>query len=125
MTYTVQDLFDITLGLMNDQKANSSSYSEFILPVVNTILSECLVQENNLRLLNNQEVLTEAPVMVNFSDVIPYHDELVRNVLPYGVGMFLFLGDDENVKATFFSTKYDENKSKYSPAVYVEVEAVY
>lgn len=125
MTYTVQDLFDITLGLMNDQKANSSSYSEFILPVVNTILSECLVQENNLRLLNNQEVLTEAPVMVNFSDVIPYHDELVRNVLPYGVGMFLFLGDDENVKATFFSTKYDENKSKYSPAVYVEVEAMY
>lgn len=125
MTYTVQDLFDITLGLMNDQKANSSSYSEFILPVVNTILSECLVQENNLRLLNNQEVLTEAPVMVNFSDAIPYHDELVRNVLPYGVGMFLFLGDDENVKATFFSTKYDENKSKYSPAVYVEVEAVY
>lgn len=125
MTYTVQDLFDITLGLMNDQKANSSSYSEFILPVVNTILSECLVQENNLRLLNSQEVLTEAPVMVNFSDVIPYHDELVRNVLPYGVGMFLFLGDDENVKATFFSTKYDENKSKYSPAVYVEVEAMY
>lgn len=125
MTYTVQDLFDITLGLMNDQKANSSSYSEFILPVVNTILSECLVQENNLRLLNSQEVLTEAPVMVNFSDVIPYHDELVRNVLPYGVGMFLFLGDDENVKATFFSTKYDENKSRYSPAVYVEVEAVY
>lgn len=125
MTYTVQDLFDITLGLMNDQKANSSSYSEFILPVTNTILSECLVQENNLRLLNKQEVLTEAPVMVNFSDVIPYHDELVRNVLPYGVGMFLFLGDDENVKATFFSTKYDENKSKYSPAVYVEVEAMY
>lgn len=125
MTYTVQDLFDVTLGLMNDQKANSGSYQEFIIPITNTILSECLVQENNLRLLNGAEVLTEAPVMSAFTDVIPYHEELIRNVLPYGLGMFLFLGDDENVKATFFSTKYDENKNKYSPAVYVEVEAVY
>lgn len=125
MEFTAQDVVDITLGLMNDQKANSGGYSEFYLPILNTVLSECRELENVFRYRDGMEELEDAPYLESLTDVIPYHAELVRNVLPYGLGMFLFLGDDENVKATFFSTKYDENKNKYTPAVYVETEDVY
>ena len=125
MAYTAQQLFNITLGLMSESANNSPSFKEHYLPMLNTVLSECLSRENSLRYRDGMEELTEAPYISTMEDIIPYHEELVRNVLPYGVGMFLFLGDDELERATFFSTKYDENKDKYSPAVYVETEDVY
>jgi hypothetical protein len=103
----------------------STDYKRNYLPILNTILSECLSRENSLRYRDGMEELTEAPNIQGMEETVPYHEELVRNVLPYGVGMFFFLGDDELERATFFSTKYDENKDKYTPAVYVEVVDVY
>ncbi|MBP3342306.1 MAG: hypothetical protein J6K99_07250 [Peptococcaceae bacterium] len=125
MECTVQQLFNITIGVMGDQISNSTGYKENFLPILNTVLSECLDNENALRQRDGLEELTEAPYMEAWDTVIPYHTELVRNVLPYGIGMFLFLGDDENVKATFFSSKYDEHRNKFTPALYVETEAVF
>lgn len=125
MEFTAQMLFDVTIGLMNDQKSNASGYTEYFLPILNTVLSECLPQENALRYQEGGEELSQAPHLESMDEKIPYHEEIVRNILPYGVGMFLFLGDDENVKATFFSSKYEENKTKYSAAIYVETEDLY
>ncbi len=125
MKFTAQMLFDITIGLMNDQKSNSSGYSEYFLPILNTVLSECLPHENTLRYRDGMEELSQAPYIESMSKEIPYHEEMVRNILPYGIGMFLFLGDDENVKATFFSSKYEENKTRYTAAIYVETEDAY
>jgi hypothetical protein len=125
MAYTAQQVFDITLGLMIETGTSSTDYKRNYLPILNTILSECLSRENSLRYRDGMEELTEAPNIQGMEETVPYHEELVRNVLPYGVGMFFFLGDDELERATFFSTKYDENKDKYTPAVYVEVVDVY
>jgi hypothetical protein len=125
MAYTAQQVFDITLGLMIETGTSSTDYKRNYLPILNTILSECLSRENSLRYRDVMEELTEAPNIQGMEETVPYHEELVRNVLPYGVGMFFFLGDDELERATFFSTKYDENKDKYTPAVYVEVVDVY
>lgn len=125
MAYTAQQVFDITLGLMIETGTSSTDYKRNYLPILNTILSECLSRENSLRYRDGMEELAEAPNIQGMEETVPYHEELVRNVLPYGVGMFFFLGDDELERATFFSTKYDENKDKYTPAVYVEVVDVY
>lgn len=125
MKFTVQTLFDLTIGVMGDQKSNSEGYKENFIPMMNTILSECLDNENALRQYDNTEELLEAPYLTEWQAIIPYHAELIRNVLPWGIGMLLHLADDENVKATFFSTKYDDGKSKFTPAVYVETRDVY
>lgn len=122
MEFTCQQLFDITIGLMNEQQANSSSYTEFVLPVVNTVLSELLNDENALRQRDGEDKLEEAPYLTNMNDKIPYHTEMVRNVMPFGLGLYLYLGDGELEKATYFSTKYDENRRKYSAALYVDIE---
>lgn len=125
MEFTVQMLFDLTIGIMGDQKSNSEGYKENFIPMMNTVLSECLEDENSLRVRDGMEELTEAPNLTEWAAVVPYHAELIRNVLPYGIGMFLHLADDENVKATFFSSKYDDNRNKFTPALYVETEAVF
>lgn len=125
MEFTVQDLFDLTIGIMGDQKSNSAGYKENFIPMMNTVLSECLENENSLRVRDGLEELTEAPNLTEWDTVIPYRAELIRNVLPWGIGMLLHLADDENVKATFFSSKYDDNKNKFTPALYVETEAVF
>ena len=125
MEFTVQMLFDLTIGIMGDQKSNSEGSKENFIPMMNTVLSECLEDENSLRVRDGMEELTEAPNLTEWAAVVPYHAELIRNVLPYGIGMFLHLADDENVKATFFSSKYDDNRNKFTPALYVETEAVF
>lgn len=125
MEFTVQMLFDLTIGIMGDQKSNSAGYKENFIPMMNTVLSECLENENALRERDGMEELTEAPHLTEWDAVVPYRAELIRNVLPYGIGMFLHLADDENVKATFFSSKYDEHRKKFTPALYVETEEVY
>lgn len=125
MQFTCQMLFDITIGLMNEQRQNSISYSEFILPVINTVLSELLEDENAFRKMEGTDTLDEAPYMTDLNDIIPYHRELIQNVMPFGVGLYLYLGDDEMTKATYFSTKYDENRRKYAVAIYVDTSEVF
>ena len=125
MEFTVQNLFDLTIGVMGEQKSNSSSYNEIFFPIMNTILSECMENENALRQRDGMDLLTEAPYLKTMEDAVPYHTELIRNVLPYGIGMLLAMADEENVKATFCSSKYDEQRNKFTPALYVEVEAVF
>lgn len=125
MAYTAQKVFDITLGLMNESANNSPSFKTYFLPTLNTVLGEILEQENLLRYRDGMEELKTAPFIEDMEDEIPYHDELIRNVIPWGVGMILWLGDDELERATFFSTKYDENRTNTASAVYVEVEDCY
>ena len=125
MAYTAQQIFNMTIGLMNEDINNSPSFKTFFIPTLNTILGETLEQENILRYRDGVEELTAAPFIENMEDEIPYHEELLRNVVPWGVGMVLWLGDDELERATFFSTKYDENKNDTSSAVYVETGDVY
>lgn len=125
MAYTAQQVFNMTIGLMNEDINNSPSFKTFFIPTLNTILGETLEQENILRYRDGVEELTAAPFIENMEDEIPYHEELLRNVVPWGVGMVLWLGDDELERATFFSTKYDENRTNTSSAVYVETGDVY
>lgn len=122
MAYTAQDVFNITLGIMNDDSNNSPSFRTYFLPTLNTILGETLEHENFLRHRDGMEKLTAAPYIGDMGAEVPYREELIRTVIPYGIGMILFLGDDEMERATFFSTKYDENKNNASVAVYVETE---
>ena len=125
MAYTAQQVFNMTIGLMNEDINNSPSFKTFFIPTLNTILGETLEQENILRYREGVEELTAAPFLENMDDEFPYHEELLRNVVPWGVGMVLWLGDDELERATFFSTKYDENRTNTSSAVYVETGDVY
>ena len=125
MAYTAQDVFDLTIGLMNDDANNSPSFKTFFLPTLNTILGETLEQENNLRSRDGMEELKTAPFLTDMKEEVPSPEELIRTVIPYGVGMILFLGDDEMERATFFSTKYGENKDNASVAIYVGTEDVF
>lgn len=125
MEFKVQQLFDLTIGILGEQKSNSAGYVENFYPIMNTILSECLEYENALRQRDGMDELTEAPFLNAMDSTIPYHAELIRNVLPYGIGVLLALADEENVKATYCSSKYDEHRSKFTPALYVETGDVY
>lgn len=123
--FTGQDIFDLTLGVMNEMRSNSGGYREFFLPILNAVLNECLPVENGLRLRDGREELTVAPFLHSLEERVDYHRDLIQNVIPYGVGTLLFLGDDENVKATYFSSRYDENRQRFGAVTYVETEDVY
>ena len=56
MEFTVQMLFDLTIGIIGDQKSNSDGYKENFIPMMNTVLSECLEHENALRERDSMEI---------------------------------------------------------------------
>lgn len=124
--FTAQDIFQHTIALMNEMQSNSSGYKEFYLGILNQVLAECLELENGLRVQEGLAPYKEAPYLESMDEQVPYHQQLILNVLPYGVGTLLFLGDDENPKATYFSSKYNENKMKYGVVTYeLVIEDVY
>lgn len=125
MVFTAQMIFDITMSLMSETKANSSAYLPYFLNILNSVLQECLPAENGIRESEEEELLEASPFLVSLEEEIPYHQVMLLNVVPYGVAVLLAMGDDQNEKATYFSTKYVENMQQYGSVQFIEVVDVY
>ena len=122
---TANQLYRTTLAIMSENESNASSYTEFVIPNINVLLSELFDTENSLRVAEGQPILTEIPQVAQLTDVLPYNEQLCRTVMPYGLAVYLSLGDDEYSKAGFYDSRYQTSKLKYSRANYVAVEDHY
>ena len=122
---TANQLYRTTLAIMSENESNASSYTEFVIPNINVLLSELYDTENSLRASNGEVLLTEIPEITQLTDVLPYNEQLCRTVMPYGLAVYLSLGDDEYSKAGFYDSRYQTSKLKYSRANYVDVSDYY
>lgn len=122
---TANQLYRTTLAIMSENESNASSYTEFVIPNINVLLSELFDTENSLRATNGDVLLIEIPEIITLTDVIPYNEQICRTVMPYGLATYLALGDDEYSKAGFYDSRYQTSKLKYSRANYVAIEDHY
>ena len=58
---TANQLYRTTLAIMSENESNASSYTEFVIPNINVLLSELFDTENSLRAAEGQPILTEIP----------------------------------------------------------------
>lgn len=103
---TVQELFNLTVGIMGVTPANATSYIETVLPQVNTLLAQTFNLENNNREYSGVSVLTSIPTVSSLSDTLTYQENIVRKVLVWGLAQLLALSDDDVVKAGFFENRF-------------------
>lgn len=118
---TAQQLFDLTVGIMGITPANASSYSDVIIPQMNTILAETFTLENNYRAFLGISLLTTIPTVTALTDTLTYQDSILRNVVTYGIAQMLSVSDDEYARANYFGDKYETGKRMEKKAVSVDI----
>ena len=95
---TANQLYRTTLAIMSENESNASSYTEFLIPNINLLLSELFDAENSLRATSGADILADIPEIMSMTDELPYQEQLCRTVMPYGLATYLALGDDEYTK---------------------------
>lgn len=119
---TAQQLFDLTVGLMGITPSNATSYTDVIIPQMNTILAENFNLENLNREYKSLTVLTAIPTVTALSDTLTYQDGILRNVIAYGIAQLLSVSDGEFAMANFFSDKYEQGKQKEKKLFATEIK---
>ena len=122
---TAQQLFDLTVGIMGITPANASSYNDTIIPQINAVLAMSFKLENNNRQFAGLTELTVIPTVSALSDTLTYQDNIIRNVLVYGVAQLLSLSDDDTIKAGFFENRFFEGMKNEKKLISQEIKDYY
>lgn len=119
------ELFNYTVGIAGVEANNAQNFLPTYLPQLNIVLAETFNLENNNRLYKGLSVLDAIPFMTALTDTIPYQDNIVRNVLPFGVLTYLQLADDEVLKTGFYQSRYADNLRLEGKLIRVDIEDYY
>lgn len=123
---TAQEIFmNLVLPLMGERKETAESYTEQFLPVLNIITVDCFDINNGLRIKRDKEILTEPPMYLSMQDEITYEDDLIRNVMTYGIASRLTIDDGEPNKTGFLEQNYATRYNLLTAANYEPILDVY
>ena len=81
---TVREVYVLGAALIGDREYDDADERDFSPPYMTIMLQESLNCENSMRERDGQELLAAAPIL-GLDDEIPYHDDLVRAAIPYGL----------------------------------------
>lgn len=119
---TAQELFTLTAGLMGITQNNALNYGDTILFQMNTILSQTFQLENNNREFLGLTKLTSIPTVSSLSDTLTYQDNVLRNVVVFGLAQLMSLSDDDVLKANFFEGRFIDAIKTESKAIKTDIE---
>ena len=124
---TAQNVFDIALGLMDEQGGTGAEskdirdYKQRTLPVLTALRGELYHYSDTYKRTGAGRPI--CPEILDFVTPIGLDDFLAQSVLPYGLAAQLLL--DENPGAAgFFQQRYQELMLRYGAAVAAEPEAI-
>jgi hypothetical protein len=109
---TAQELYDQIVLNMGIAPADAGAYDTIILGQINAILAQTFSLENNNRAFKGLTELTVIPTISALSDVLTYQDNVLRNVVSWGVSQLLALTGEEYTKASAYSQIYNDNYAK-------------
>ena len=82
---TVRDIYILGAAMVGDRENDGRDERDFSVPYMNILLQEAFNCENSMRERDGQSLLLTAPIISSIDDEVPYHDELVRAAMPYGL----------------------------------------
>lgn len=101
----LNDLYSRTKAVMFE-KSTSTTYDGNIIEAANLIIAETFTENNMCRIFYGKKPLTDIPLMTSLESDVPYEEELLREVLPYGIAALLLIDDDLS-KHALYANKYD------------------
>jgi hypothetical protein len=122
---TVQQLFNLTIGMMGMDSSNATTYEGPFIPQLNVILAQTFMLENNVRTKKALDLLTAYPTMDGMTNDLTYQDELLLRVVPWGVAQLMSLTDDDYVKAGFYGARFADEYNRASQLIATVVTDYY
>lgn len=125
---TGQELFAHVVGIMGESMENATSYEAAIIPQINAILAKTFKLENNNREYKNLTletplpILTTVPVIDSLTDTIDYQENVLYNVVAYGIARFMALSDKDTTSAGFYETAFADGMNSESKLIPSEIE---
>lgn len=94
---TPLEAYEIALSYDNTTRDQDDSLKVHAVNWTNTFLHSVFLNENAIRKFHNETEFTFIPVLEDMEDVIPYHDELIREALPMYIASQIAFSDGNNV----------------------------
>ena len=99
-------------------------YADGMVSITNNLIVELWGINNAARKKNLKPKFTEYPVITTMEDILPFEYEVIFGVFVYGLGYWLFMQDEEYLKANAMLAQFNAMKSKFAPALYTKVESI-
>ena len=122
---TAENLFDLIVGTMGLMPSNASTYRETYIPTLNTILSQTLGLENVNREYKGLTLLEESQKVTSLSDELTYQDNVLRNVVAFGVAQLFALSDDDTLRSGFFEQRYADGMNQEDKTIMGDIKDWY
>lgn len=119
---TMYELYKKALNVMFE-KPTSKVYDSYYKDHINLLLANVFDINNTIRISKQKEPLETIPVLSKDTDEIPYEDQVVNEILPWGLAAQFSIDDDLN-KYQIFNTNFLNACFKYERAIVCEIEDV-
>ena len=122
---TVRECYEQAVSLIPEKPEENIEMQKFAVTWCNILLAETLCHENILRKGKNLPEIRKVPQVENENDEIPFDDEMVRRVFPYGMARFVFRENDDISASHEFYQLYVSALSEAVPVFAEEIEDFY
>ena len=122
---TVKECYEQAVSLIPEKPEENLEMKKFAVTWCNILLAETLCHENILRKEKGIPKLAKVPQVEFEEDEIPFDDELVRRVFPYGMARFVFRENDDISGSHEFYQLYVNALLETVPVFAEEIEDVY
>ena len=122
---TVKECYEQAVSLIPEKPEENLEMKKFAVTWCNILLAETLCHENILRKGKNLPEIGKVPQVGSENDEIPFDDEMVRKVFPYGMARFVFRENDDISGSHEFYQLYVNALSEAVPVFAEEIEDVY
>ena len=122
---TVKECYEQAVSLIPEKPEENVEMQKFAVIWCNILLAETICHENILRKGKNLPEIGKVPQVESENDEIPFDDEMVRRVFPYGMARFVFRENDDISGSHEFYQIYVNALSEAVPVFAEEIEDVY
>lgn len=117
------EILDETMQFMGEPRSVKTQYAYSLISISNRLISELYLVNNACRVKNGKEPFVEYPLLTTMDDIVPFEYEIISNLFIYGLAYWLFVQDEENVKANAMLAQYNMAKAS-TPSIYKRVRSV-
>ena len=106
------------------EAASYSYYATSMVATSNNLIVELFGINNAMRKKNGKPKFTEYPVITTIEDILPFEYNIIFGLFVYGLAYWLFVQDEEYMKANAMLAQYEAMKQKFAPCLYTPVESI-
>lgn len=121
----VKECFEQALGFLPEKPEENPELKKYAVNWCNILLAETFRNENVYRRAFGIQELPEIPKVESYEDEIPFSEEIVKAVFPYGMARWIFRENDDIAGSREYYGLYVTALSEATPVIIGEIEDFY